>query len=100
MLAQEVLGANQPVETAAKAWLNKGLHAAIRGRVTFGLSYDTEPREHPHAVRVQAKRGVAARQEQDLFGAWLADPWKAHECFFGLRQWQAANPLEAAAKLV
>jgi hypothetical protein len=100
MLAQEMLGSNQPVETPAEAWLNKGLHRAIRGRITPAFLDHAEPREDPHAIGLQAKHGVAARQKQDLFRAWLTDAGKTHQRLFGLRQRQTANGFKAAAELV
>ena len=95
-----MLGSNQPVETTVKTWLNKGLHRAIRGRITPAFLDHAEPREDPHAIGVQAKHGVAARQKQDLFRAWLTDAGKTHQRLFGLRQRQRANRFKAAAELV
>ncbi len=95
-----MLGSNQPVETTVKTWLNKGLHGAIRGRITPAFLDHAEPREDPHAIGVQAKHGVAARQKQDLFRAWLTDAGKTHQRLFGLRQRQSANRFKAAVELV
>src|SRR5205823_74906 len=79
VLAQQLMGSDQPIEAVGAEGGDVRLDAAVRPGVAAGVWYHAQPSQHPHAVRVEPQHGVAATEQQNLLGARLADAREARQ---------------------